>query len=190
MTSAMPQRFPLRLRQRGAVLFVSLIILLVLSLFAITTANTALMEQKMAGATRNMQLARLAADSALNDAKVRIAQLAASYGALSVCAHLRCFVRTSDSPYDAAALMQTEQAKAAMNSFRLDLTTLEGADESARLAASPGYVIEDLGVPAGSTNPLPSAEAGSNRLFRITALGFGGRRDYEHAIESVYTVAQ
>ena len=190
MISAMPQRFPLRLRQRGAVLFVSLIILLVLSLFAISTTKTALMEQKMAGATRNMQLARLAADSAFNDAKVKIAQVAAAYGAAAVCAHLRCFVRTSDSPYDATELMRTEQAKAAMNSFRMDLTTLEGADESARLAASPGYIIEDLGVVAGSTNPLPSADAGSHWLFRITALGFGGRRDYEHAIESVYMVAQ
>lgn len=190
MIGGMRQRSPSYLRQRGAVLFVSLIILLVLSLFAITTANTAIVEQKMAGATRNMQLARLAADSALNEAKVSISQTAAAYGAAAVCTHLRCFVRTPGLPYDAAELMRTEQAKTAMNSFRLDLTMLEGVDESARLAASPGYVIEDLGAPGGSTNPLPSVDAGSSRLFRITALGFGGRRDYERAIESIYPVAQ
>ncbi len=177
-------------RQRGAVLFVSLVILVVLSLFAITTANTALMEQKMAGATRNKQLATVAADSALSDAKVRISAAAAVYGAAEVCSHLRCFVRSADLPYDAAQLMRTEQVRAATTPFRLDLTQLHGIDQSARLAAVPGYVIEDLGVAGQLTGSLVPAREGSNRLFRITAIGFGGQLDYSRAIESIYAVAQ
>lgn len=190
MNAEVLQRFRAPPRQRGAVLFVSLIILLALSLVAISTANTALLEQKMTSATRNMQLARLAADSALNEAKVRVSEMAGVYGAAAVCAHLRCFIRAPGAPYAAEELMQTEPAQAAMNPFRLDLTQLQGPDASARLAASPAYLIEDLGATTESAGSPPSGEADSSRRFRITAIGYGGRRDYQRVIESVYSVAK
>lgn len=182
------QRQPMKQHQRGAVLFVSLVVLIMLSLFAITTANTSLMEQKMAGATRNMQLATIAADSALNDAKIKISAAAATYGAENVCSHLRCFVRLADAPDAPVDLMQTDQARAATNPFRLDLTQLQGIDQSAQLAASPGYVIEDLGMSPLSTQPTSSEGQRSNRVFRITAIGFGGQVDYDRAVESTYVV--
>lgn len=190
MMAALHPRFPSRSRQAGVVLFVSLVILLMLSLFALAAANNAVTEQKMAGAARNQQLALLSADSAMSEAKARISAAAATYGVAEVCSHLRCLIRASGSPQEAADLMRTEPAQAAINPFRLDLTKLEGADGSARLAASPGYVIEDLGAPEVSTDGAHPIGAAANRLFRITALGYGGRREYEHAIESIHPVAQ
>ena len=86
--------------QRGAVLFVSLVILLVLSLLAMMTANSSIMENKMVGSARNMQLARMAADSALGDAKTKISQVAAAYGAAQVCVHLTCIVRDAAAPVE------------------------------------------------------------------------------------------
>ncbi|WP_343786408.1 hypothetical protein [Dokdonella soli] len=171
-------------------LFVSLVILLMLSLFAITVADTAITQRKRADDARNRQLARLAADSALSEAKARISAAATAYGVAQVCVHLRCFVRAPGAPYDAAELMQTEQAKAAMNSFRLDLTKLDGADASARLAALPTYVIEDLGAPGASVGRSPSGSADPGRLFRITARGTGGRDEYVQVIEATYSVAR
>lgn len=175
-------------RQRGAVLFVSLVILLMLSLFAIATANTAIMENKMAGAARNMQLARFAADSAMSEARIKVAEAAAAYGAAEVCSHLRCFVRAPGLPYATEELVRTQEARAALNVFRLDFTRLDGVDESSRLAASPGYLIEDLGIPPPASPPQAGG-ADTRHSFRITALGMGARDYFEHVIESVYFVA-
>jgi Tfp pilus assembly protein PilX len=177
---------PARGAQRGVALFVSMILLLVLSLFAMVAANTSIMQSKMAGASRNAQLAQLAADSAISDAKARIARAAASRGASQVCVQVRCLVRDASMPAAAADLMQTPAARAAATPFRVDLGQLQDADESARLAESPASVIEDLGpVPA-----LSGAAAPATHLFRITARGVGGNADYERVIESVLVVAE
>ncbi|MFT3789859.1 MAG: PilX N-terminal domain-containing pilus assembly protein [Rudaea sp.] len=167
-------------RQRGTVLFVSTIILLVLSLLAVAMAKTAVVESRMVGAARNAQLAQLAADSAMNEARANIARLAAQDGAQGVCASLRCTVRDAAAPVDPAAFMRTPAALAAANPFRLDLTKLAGAEATAQLAASPVYVVEDLGVAAS----MPD-----RRLFRITAKGVGATEDFSRVVESVYAAA-
>ncbi len=178
-----------RSRQNGSVLFVSLIILLILSSLAISTANTAIVENKMAGATRSLQMARSAADSATSEAKVRIAEAASANGAANVCAQLRCLVRTPDSPFDPAELMQTEAARSVATTFRIDFTQLAGEDESSRLAASPTYIIEDIGdVPAIPALP-PGPGAASPRSFRITSRGVGSTADIEQVSETVFAVA-
>ncbi|MBS0582488.1 MAG: pilus assembly protein [Proteobacteria bacterium] len=172
--------------QRGAVLFVSTIILLVLSLLAVAMAKSAMFEQRMVGAARSAQLAQLAADSAMNEARAKIARIAAQAGPNAVCAALRCALRDAGAPVDPAAYMRTPAAQAAANPFRVDLARLGEADATAQLAASPVYVVEDLGdVPtdAGSASP-------PRRLFRITARGFGASEDFSRVVESVQAVAE
>lgn len=174
--------------QRGAVLFVALVILLILSLLAIVTVNTSLMETKMAGGMRNMQLAQFAADSALNEAKVEISKAATAYGVAQVCAHLACAVRLANAPADAADFMQTAQARAAMIVFRIDFNALKGVDESAHLAASPAYVIEDLGNSQRVPGSSATTAAPRNHSFRITARGVGGTNNFVQVMESVYAI--
>lgn len=172
--------------QRGAVLFVSTIILLVLSLLAVAMAKSAMFEQRMVGAARNAQLAQLAADSAMNEARAKIARIAAQAGAKAVCASLRCATRDAGAPVDPVAYMRTPVAQAAANPFRVDLARLADADATAQLAAAPVYVVEDLG-----SVPMSAASASApRRLFRITAKGFGASEDFSRVVESVDAVAE
>ncbi|MBS0516082.1 MAG: pilus assembly protein [Proteobacteria bacterium] len=171
--------------QRGAVLFVSTIILLVLSLLAVAMAKSAVFENRMVGAARSAQLAQLAADSAMSEARAKIARVAAQAGAEAVCAALRCAVRDAGAPVDPVAYMRTPAAQAAANPFRIDLARLGYADATAQLAATPVYVVEDLG-----NAPKTAGSASSpQRLFRITARGVGASEDFSRVVESVYAVA-
>jgi Tfp pilus assembly protein PilX len=175
-------------RQKGTVLFVSLVVMLVLCVFALATANTSIMESKMVGSARNVQLAQFAADSALNDAKARIAQIAAAHGPAHVCVELHCAVRDGAAPIAAAEFMQSSTAKVAAIPFRIDLSGLKGADETAHVASSPVYVIEDLGAQA-SAAASPSA-APATHAFRITAQGVGGTASYSKSTETVFSVKE
>lgn len=172
--------------QRGAVLFVSTIVLLALSLLAIVMAKTAVLENRMARAVRGEQLAQLAADSAMNEARAKIARIAARDGARAVCASLRCVVRDALAPADPEAYMRTSEARAAAMPFRVDLASSERVGAYAQLAASPIYVVEDLGV----VHSLGDSPAPDRRLFRITAEGVGTSKDFARAVESIYAVAE
>lgn len=176
-------------RQRGAVLFVSIIVVLALSLIAITAANTSLVEGRMASDARSMQLAEFAADSALNEARARISDVSAAHGAAHACSYLRCVIRGPTAPAEAAQFMDTPEAISATTPFRVDLAKLSGGDESARLAESPSYVIEDL----GKSTPFPkgdSAPGEAPHAFHIIARGVGSTRESTCVVETVYAVAQ
>jgi type IV pilus assembly protein PilX len=171
-------------RERGVVMYVCLIMLMVLSLIAISSANNSIVEERMVGNMRNDQLARLAAESALNEARQRVLASSAEFGADQVCAHLACFVRPAGlSPAD---LMRTAAAQAAATTFRVDMKNLQLEDGNARLAASPVYLIEDAGVapPGKATPPTPNPHQ-----FRITARGFGGDLQYDQTIEKTISIA-
>lgn len=170
-------------------LFVSLVILLMLLLFAIAAANTAISERRMADDARNRQLARLAADSALSEAKTRIATAAVTYGGAGVCAHLRCFIRRPGSPQSASDLMRAPEAQAAMNSFRLDPGQPEGTEGSARIASST-YLIEDLGMPAAAAGEPSPAGSETDRVFRIIARGTAEQGDYVQVVEATFSVTR
>jgi len=61
--------FGYRGRQQGAILIVSLLLLLVMTLIGITAMNTTVLEEKMAGNSRQRQLAFQSAEAALRHAE-------------------------------------------------------------------------------------------------------------------------
>ncbi len=61
-----------RPRQRGAVLVISLLILLIMTLIGITGMQTSVLEERMAGNYRDIALAFQASETALRDAESRI----------------------------------------------------------------------------------------------------------------------
>lgn len=166
--------------QDGTVLFLAMIVLLLLSLGAILAGSVSVMQNKMASAARNAQLAQLAAESALNEARQRVLSTAATEGADRVCALNPCIARTANTPTNIEALFQSAAAKSAQVPFRFDMTRLSGADASAKLAAMPVYLIEDLGS--------SSASAARTRYFRIAARGVGGTDANVQIVESVVPV--
>jgi len=67
-----PPRFPQSARERGAVLLVALIFLILLTLLAIGASSGSLLQQRMVAATRSAQLAAISGNTALRGAEWNI----------------------------------------------------------------------------------------------------------------------
>lgn len=177
-------------RQRGAVLFVVLAFLVLLTMLALTSTNTSIMQERMVGGVRSAQLAELGAESALREAETTLWAGANSSKPFVVCGKQGLF---SCYEYRSQALNST------VESFRnaskvvtvggtkfvtKDMTALTGKDASARLSQNPYYIIEDLGIerPPGVGTAHESGVTGSGagpvsvdkHIYRITSRSTGG----------------
>ncbi|MEP6941192.1 MAG: PilX N-terminal domain-containing pilus assembly protein [Rudaea sp.] len=172
---------------RGIVLFVAIVVLLILSLLGVALASSAILENRMSIGMRNLQLARIAADSAIAEARARIVSAAAVDGADRVCAQLACAQRGASASADPAEFMQAPSTRAVSIPFHLDLALLDGVDRSARLPMNPVYVVEDLGTSlAAGEDP----KANPVRWFRITARAEGGTAGFTSVVEQMLAVTQ
>lgn len=183
--------------QRGIVLVMALIFLLLLTLLASGAVGQAMLQQRMATAQRSARQATLAAESALRGAQWRLWRGAAT-------APLHC----GSAPIADCYVFDPAQPNALVRAFRRqsgwvaegateyrgsagyrDFTTLtdSGLDaptrSSAVLARNPVYLIEDLG-------PVGPAHAGSASMhphaYRITARATGGNPNIVRAVESTF----
>jgi type IV pilus assembly protein PilX len=147
--------------QSGVVLPVSMIMLLLLTLISITSSQVAGLEEKMAGNSRDSNLAFQAAEAALRAGEAATAGTPTLY--------------TGTQPID-----WTNAA----------VTTYSGGTLTG-ISQAPVYAIEDLGGTGGSDEcspceggaPPPSA---GSRLYRITARGTGGTTDAVVVLQSTY----
>lgn len=175
--------------QRGVVLLVALIFLILITLLALSSSGSSLLQEKMVGATRNHQLAEMAANSALRDAESRLYIVSAAAASASAPASMdfpnavrncgkglaydKCRLYSKVSP---ATNFQTfksdptldlgsaavQQYSWAFQDGGTDLTTGQG---NANLAAQPRFIVEDLGevTPGG-----PQREAGATNFRNAT----------------------
>lgn len=135
--------------QRGVTLIVALIFLAILMLLGVTVAQTTSMEERMAGNTRDRDLAFQSAEAALEDAE---ADLLTVYSA---------------NPFDGSTpgLMAFDSANA-NDSAHWGAYDWAGASQEAsvaleQVAEPPKYVIEKL------------PDVATTQRFRITARGVG-----------------
>jgi type IV pilus assembly protein PilX len=145
--------------QRGASLLVSLVFLVVMAMIGITVANVTSMEERMAGHTRDRDLALQAAEAALRDAERRLSQDAA--------------FRNTDfpdvlpdvNPNDAVYWEECFTSGAGACAVKYTPTVeLPKPGSPGALAAQPEYVVEEIMI-------------GTTEVFRITARAVGGSPD-------------
>lgn len=176
-------RFPSRPNQQGAVLFVALIFLILLTLLAIGASSGSLLQQRMVAATRSAQLATMTGDAALRGAEWSIWSSSETLGSALVCdggdinATSGCVRYDANSPLYATGGEVTE--------FRTDnnqwlsfagAQTYTGANHSgytnnvgpsyvatANVADNPQYIIEDMGLvrPPGAGAQHESGDTGT-----------------------------
>lgn len=209
--SPLPRPRAIARPQRGVVLMMALIFLLMLTMLAVGAAGHASLAERMVGGMRNAQLAELAAETALRGAEWRLWKAAQA-------APIQCGVAPiSDCyAYDPAHPIKEVQAFRSKDGWvtqgateykggdgRLDYTTLAGsglADDARRtavLAKNPLYIIEDLGPESSpGAGPTPEGESpgstadGSGRtgrhIYRITARATGGNEYIVRVRESTF----
>lgn len=182
-------------RERGAVLVVALIFLLLLTIVAITSSSRSLIQERLAGALRNAQQADWSAENALRGVEWRIfngdAGLACynSSNPATVSAKVNTFRRASTWVTDGAT-----EYKGAGVSLDYKATTTDTSMATATLAANPWYIVELLGTDKAPPSTLSTAsEVGSGGsttaryyLYRITARAVGGSPNTIRVVESTF----
>lgn len=200
-----------RYRQSGAVLFVALVFLILVTLLALTATGTSILQEKMTGGMRNRQLGLMGAETALRggEAFFTTANFSGSNplpqcpvgGGGGVCVY-------PPRQIDLGGGLAGAQLDAAVQTFRTAtgwialppsaytyaraLTGLSNEFETASLNAQPVYLIEDLGadVPAGlgqQRGIIDPENQKSAWLYRLTARSQGGNGAVIRVAESVYS---
>lgn len=159
--------------QKGSVLIVSLIILLVLTMIGVTAMGTSSLEEKMAGNSRDRELAFQAAEAALTDAQTFLEGIVATGGFTNV-GGLYALTTSPD--------IQATSTWNATNSRAYSATL-------PNIATQPRYIIELRPTTGGSetidlNDPGNSAQAIT--MFRITARGTGGTNTAVVILQAFY----
>ncbi len=197
--------------QRGVVLVVALIFLLLLTILALAASGRSLLQERMAGGLRNAQQAQMSADNALRGAEWRLWSSAAKVGGRVNC--LVGSVSTDDGctsynpanpPYGASGTATTFLTSSGWvtgigRTYKgpgssVDYTAASG---TAKLAQNQVYMIEDMGreLPPGSGPQHESGDTGPNNngpgqvnmhIYRITARATGGNPNAVRVLQSTF----
>lgn len=176
--------FPTHRAERGAVLLVALVFLILLTLLAVGASSGSLLQQRMVAATRSAQLAAMSADTAVRGAEWRIWSTSTIVGNSLICDAGQINATTGCVRYDPSSPLYATNG--AVTRFRTgDNTwlsfagpiTYKGADDSgytdatdapntatANVAKNPQYLIEDMGLvkPPGAGPACESGATGCN----------------------------
>ena len=199
--------------QRGVVLVVALIFLLLMTILAISASGRSLLQERMAGGLRNAQQAEIGAEAALRGAEWKLWRLPAS-GVKLICPSTpleNCYQYDATTPNANVAAFRSAAGWPTAGSTEykgdknaLDYTTMSGSSLEtaqkavAKLAHNPRYIIERLGqetapgvgrqIEGGVTAAYGSSSTPSTSLWiwRITARGAGGNENTVRTVESTY----
>lgn len=208
MTSISPFVFHVPRDQRGAVLFVALIFLILLTLLALTATSTSILQEKMTGGMRNRQLSLSGAESVLRGAEASLWQLSyVGTQPLPPCIDDGGTVNCVYRPKPSGVLMDNVQRFRSEKewepstpltgwfTYAYPMTGLTGSSVTAELGDEPRFIIEDMGpaVPPGAGQQLGTRDreltssVGRQEWYRITARSTGGSDSVVRVAESVYS---
>lgn len=188
-------------RQRGAVLFVALMMLVILTLLGLSNMQIGVMEERMTGGFNDRNnLAFESAELALRDAESYLNGVAVG--------PFNNSVRGMHPPFDDGArpeFWQTTPVSASspscpssgtISSFnwlqtgaadRCSSVTLASARQIAGTAEPARYVIEELAdVPKQGTSVKAGTAKDSTKVYRITARGVGGQATTVVILQSTF----
>jgi type IV pilus assembly protein PilX len=164
-------------RQRGTALVVGLLLLLVLTVLGMSASNTSVMQERMAGAMRDRDMAFQAAESALRDAERRLAQ------AVFVCGYQDLL------PASGGSITATLPDGQTFTIWAADAAGRPDPWNDASWPAADAYAHALTGVNAAPRFTVEAVLADDNTrsiVFRITARGTAGARGARSVLEAHY----
>lgn len=199
--------------QRGAVLVVALIFLMLLTILAISASSRSLLQERMVGGLRNAQQAEMGAEAALRGAEWRLWGLPArgihlscpgdslpncyQFSAVNPDSNVTAFRGGAAWPTDGSTEYKGDGDN--FDYTTLSASTLTASQRSvAKLAKNPRYIIERLGqetppgvgsqIEGGVTAVYGSSSTPSTALWiwRVTARSTGGNENTVRTLESTY----
>jgi type IV pilus assembly protein PilX len=189
-----------RTRQRGVVLAVGLILLLVMSLVMVVAMSGSILQERMAGALRNESIADAGADSALRDGELWVwNQIQAQQAQLTVPGPSGAFPMAVDDPV--AKLFRSSYGwEPGGNQYGTAGSGIAfTADPYYTMAETPAFIVELLGDVSPGSDGQDKAEAydeGANPgsreslyYYRITGRSTGGSDGVVRAVQSTFSVS-
>jgi type IV pilus assembly protein PilX len=165
-------------RQAGATLVVALLMLLVLTVLGLASLQVTRMEERMAGNSRDVNLAFQGAEAGLRDAEEGIRVLTARP---TTCVAAPCSVWREDFlPPDLRDQGFTWWAPRARE------YGIAGTHEVTEVTRDPRVLVEDMGFVADSLAVGHGPPEGRN-FYRVTANSSGASDTAEAILESTYT---
>ncbi|HEY4365983.1 MAG TPA: PilX N-terminal domain-containing pilus assembly protein [Steroidobacteraceae bacterium] len=175
----MRSEFRIGARQRGAILIVSLILLLIMTILALTVSQTSRMQERMAGNSRDSDLSFQAAEAGLRDAENFLWTQTSQPIA---CGTPPCVVYQKDALSTVNLTIQ--------NQDWWDTNGKEygvaGSHELNQAKRDPSVVIEELGFTPYSLT-VGKGVPGGRTFYRNTARGVGGTDAAQTVVESTFT---
>jgi type IV pilus assembly protein PilX len=194
--------------QRGAVLVVALIFLLLLTILAISASGRSLLQERMAGGLHNAQQAEMSAQTALRGAEWKLWTSTSNVSAHLNCGSgifTDCYIFDPASPITNVTNFRTKQGwvTAGATTYKgygnsVDYTSAATTGQYGNLAHNPLYMIEDMGVelPPGVSGSLHESGATgtggtgytsvTRHIYRITARATGGSANTMRVLESTF----
>lgn len=177
-------------KQEGVVLFMSLVMLLLLTALGVSSIQTTSLQQRMARNSNDSSLAFQAAESALRDGEDLLEDLNS----------LADFGETDDpnlSAFEANGYYYEEEPGVTPNWKELaDWTGATGFRESETtitgVSAQPKYIVEHVKTVISDADALnldnigQDTGSGRTQIFRITARGTGGTATAQAMIQGTY----
>ncbi|MCK4951762.1 MAG: hypothetical protein KAS48_08080 [Gammaproteobacteria bacterium] len=193
-------RIGLHSRQQGAVLVISLIILLIMTMLGVTAMRSTIMEEKMAGNMRDRSMALQASEAAIRAAETLIEGLATTSAFTDTVESDGLFEGRGDQTNYNSPLPNTDgsvkgytDAAFWANGYAKTLEAYSSGTVGG-VSTQPRYFIEYLGdTESGGSSSLNQGQgAGSLKsssdisMFRITSRGTGGSDNAHVIIRSHY----
>ncbi|HQD55822.1 MAG TPA: PilX N-terminal domain-containing pilus assembly protein [Candidatus Competibacteraceae bacterium] len=186
------RKLPIALKrtQRGATLIVALLILLMIMMYGIPAAMDSMQNERMAGNTRQRDLAFQATEHAIKKAQTWIlTQTHSSLDALAPATVTICSPGNTD-PNTTDCIFPNGQCHANdvvywrsfFSSNSSNVCTLSGTDTIGLVTAQPRYIVERM----------PSDTSGSQKkdYYRVTAWGVGQDSNAVVIIQTMYQFAE
>jgi type IV pilus assembly protein PilX len=151
-------------QQQGAVLIVSLLILLVLTLLGVTAMQNTTLEERMAGNTRDLQIALNAAEAGL-----RAGEEALRAPSLPAFDDSGAYHQADTTLWKNDAWWFTTSGGV----ITYTTNVLAYADSLPGVAAQPAYYLEKLPATQSSGGSLEAGVAFDTGMYRVTARGVG-----------------
>lgn len=151
--------------QRGAVLIVSLLILLILTVIGVSSMQSSTLEEKMASNSRDRNIGFQSAETTMREAETYIEGLVTT-GGFTNSNGLYSAIEDEPDPYAAATWTTTGSSRTA---------TPPGGSAGAQYFITQSGTIEDE---SGCNSPeIPPPPCQETTIFRITARGRGATAD-------------
>ncbi len=164
-------------KQNGAVLIVSLMLLLVMTLIGVTALQSTTLEEKMAGNTRDRALAFEAAEVALREGERFFENVA-----------LPNFNGTNGLYKADNTLWKTIDWTDGSKVIISDALNVDGAIDDAIVAEKPSYYLEELPLSQlpGESLVVGFAPPPGSGNYRVTVHGFGGTTTANVVLQATY----